>query len=577
MQVQRQSTGQRLQLDPTSTVGAGGEARIYTIPQEPNLVAKVYHRPAPTHARKLAAMVTNAPDDPMAAHGHISIAWPLELLLTTDGQRRVVGFLMRRVSGMRSIMEYYNPRTRRQRCPLFSYRYLHRTGHNLAAAVRALHARGYVIGDVNASNILVTDTALVTLVDTDSFQVREPHNGMVYRCPVGRPEFTAPELQGRNFADLNRTPEHDLFGLAVLIFQLLMEGTHPFAGLFQDPGDPPPYEARIASGHFPYSRYHPGPYSPMPSAPPFDLLHPALKALFTTCFEDGHGNPHARPEAHVWQKALREAEQTLMSCTANDQHLYCNHCLSCPWCERTERLGGRDPFPSRQAVQRRHHLQAASSAHPPPLPSAQTPRATLSSSPQRPSVPPIQAMPTVRPPRPTPPASLSPPRPSRMWAVLTGAFWGAISGALVRMLLQGVLSPALASQAVPDVLWALVWGSRWSAMWGTVWGVVWGACRRPAAPMASGGPALFDRILSGAILGSVLGIGASILVGMTPVGMRNTPAGAVLEVLLNVDWSATLPALRQALRASLTGMQEHAIPGAIVGVLLGLVWGACRR
>ena len=42
----------------------------------------------------------------------------------------------------------------------------------------------------NESNILVTDTALVTLVDTDSFQVREPHNGGVYRCPVGKPEFT---------------------------------------------------------------------------------------------------------------------------------------------------------------------------------------------------------------------------------------------------------------------------------------------------------------------------------------------------------------------------------------------------
>ena len=34
------------------------------------------------------------------------------------------------------------------------------------------HVRGYVVGDVNESNILVTPTALVTLgMDTDSFQV----------------------------------------------------------------------------------------------------------------------------------------------------------------------------------------------------------------------------------------------------------------------------------------------------------------------------------------------------------------------------------------------------------------------
>jgi hypothetical protein len=314
----------------------------------------------------------------------------------------------------------------------------------------------------------------------------------------------------------------------------------------------------------------------MPSAPSFDLLPPALKGLFSACFEDGHGNPRARPEAHIWQKALREAERTLVSCTANDQHLYSNHCLTCPWCERTERLGGRDPFPSRQAVQRRRHLQAASPAHS-PLPSAQTPMATLASSPQRPSGPPTQAMPTVRPPRPTSTAPLSPPRPSRLWAVLTGVFWGTISGVLVYVLGQVILAPAFASQAVPAVLWALVGGAQGSALWGAVWGVMWGACRRPAAPVASGGPAPLGRILTGAILGGVLGIGASILVGMTPVGMRDTPAGTVLERLLNVDWSATLPALRQTLLASLTSMQEHALPGASVGVLLGLVWGACRR
>ena len=201
----------------------------------------------------------------------------------------------------------------------------------------------------------------------------------------------------------------------------------------------------------------------------------------------------------------------------------------------------------------------------------------LSSSPQHPSVPPIQAMPTVRPPRPTSTAPLSPPRPSWLWAVLTGVFWGAISGVLVHVLGQVILSPAFASQAVPAVLWALLWGAQGSAVWGALWGVMWGACRRPAAPVASGGPAPLGRILTGAILGGGLGIGASILVGMTPVGMRDTPAGTVLEMLLNVDWSAPLPALRQTLLASLIGIQEHAIPGAIVGVLLGLVWGACRR
>lgn len=222
--LRRQSNGQILNYGSQPVVGVGGEARILLLREEPGLVAKVYHNPTDRHERKLAAMIANPPVDPMAAKGHVSIAWPVDLLQTTHGAGRFVGFLMHRVAGLRPIIDYYNPRTRRQQCPLFDYRYLHRTVRNLAAAVGALHLRGYVIGDVNESNTLVTESALVTLVDTDSFQVRDPQTGLVYRCPVGTPQFTPPELQNKTFAHVDRMPEHDAFGLAVLIFQLLMEG-----------------------------------------------------------------------------------------------------------------------------------------------------------------------------------------------------------------------------------------------------------------------------------------------------------------------------------------------------------------
>jgi formylglycine-generating enzyme required for sulfatase activity len=91
----------------------------------------------------------------------------------------------------------------------------------------ALHARGYVVGDVNESNVLVAERSLITLVDTDSFQVRDAQTGVVYRCPVGKPEFTPPELQGRRFADVDRNPEHDQFGLAVLLASRRPSGDDP--------------------------------------------------------------------------------------------------------------------------------------------------------------------------------------------------------------------------------------------------------------------------------------------------------------------------------------------------------------
>lgn len=356
MRLQRQSNEQIITLDLSSALGQGGEARIYAVPQDEALVAKVYHKPQEAYAHKLLAMLANPPENPIASQG-ISIAWPVDLLRTVDSSQRVVGFLMPRVKGMHSILEFYNPKTRRQKCPFFNYRYLHRTARNLAAAVGALHARGYCVGDVNESNILVSDTALVTLVDTDSFQVREPNSGVVYRCPVGKPEFTPPEIQGKSFGQLDRVPEHDLFGLAVLIFQLLMEGTHPFSGIFRGTGDPPPYEARIKAGHFVYSRGRSVPYRSTPIAPPFEILHPTLQQLFVCCFEEGHVQPQMRPSAQTWQSALKEAENALVTCSSNNHHRYGNHMKACPWCERALALGGRDPFPSTDAVERKQHLQ----------------------------------------------------------------------------------------------------------------------------------------------------------------------------------------------------------------------------
>ncbi len=357
MRLQLQSKEQIITLNLTLALGHGGEARVYAVPQNEALVAKVYHKPTEAHAHKLAAMLANPPENPMAGQGTTSIAWPVDILRTMDGSPRVVGFLMPRVIGMHTILDFYNPKTRRQKCPFFNYLYLHRTARNLAAAVGALHARGYCIGDVNESNILVSDTALVTLVDTDSFQVREPDSGVVYRCGVGKPEFTPPELQGKNFGELDRVPEHDLFGLGVLIFQLLMEGTHPFSGIFQGVGDPPPYETRIKAGHFSYSIGRKVPYRSTPIAPAFEILHPNLRQLFLACFESGHNNPQLRPSAQTWQSALNEAENALVTCSANNHHRYGNHLKACPWCERTIALGGRDPFPSSQAVQRKQHLQ----------------------------------------------------------------------------------------------------------------------------------------------------------------------------------------------------------------------------
>ncbi|GAB4344750.1 MAG: hypothetical protein Fur0042_08840 [Cyanophyceae cyanobacterium] len=354
LRVRRQSTGEPLTLQETPF--GGGEGKIYRVQEAPHLLAKIYHPNRRTRDRldKLRVMLANSPihpDDPTPA-----IAWPVDLVVTDSAPHGVLGFLMPRVADARPLHHFYTPKTRRQELFGLTYRYLLRMGRNLAAAVCALHDRDYVIGDVNESNILAAQNTLVSLVDTDSFQVRDRLRGQTFRCGVGKPDYTPPELQGVNFQSRDREPEHDNFGLAVLLFQLLMEGTHPFDGRYGGGGDPPPKEARIAAGHFPYG-LRPGPYKPKPIAPPFESLDPKLQVLFRRAFETGYRDPQGRPTPREWVSALDAVEQNLVICTVNDRHVHGSHLKACPWCQRTAQFKGRDPFPSRTAVLRGEHLQ----------------------------------------------------------------------------------------------------------------------------------------------------------------------------------------------------------------------------
>jgi hypothetical protein len=207
------------------------------------------------------------------------------------------------------LLEVFNPRRRAEVLPQFDRRYLLRTAHNLAAALAALHRSGYVAGDLNESNVLVTPAALVTLIDTDSFQVREERGGkqIIHPCPVGKPEYTPPELQGKPLDEIIRQPDHDAFGLAVLIFQLLMEGSHPFRAQWLASGDPPPLETRIANGAYPYVQSPAYPVRPPKNALGIETLHPWVAELLRRSFVDGHLDPRWRPGPELWARALSEA------------------------------------------------------------------------------------------------------------------------------------------------------------------------------------------------------------------------------------------------------------------------------
>lgn len=574
MQLQRQFSGQLITLDTRSAIASGGEGRIYAVLQNPSLVAKIYHKPTDEDADKLTVMFSMPPDAPIAAPGHASIAWPIDLLRTAGTTEKIVGFLMPRVTKVAPIHTFYTPKTRREQKPLFNYLYLHRTARNLAAAVNALHVRGYVIGDVNESNILVTDTALVTLVDTDSFQVRDPYTGYVYRCPVGKPEFTPPELQGQTFRNIDRTPEHDLFGLAVLIFQLLMEGTHPFAGVYQGSGEPPPIEIRIKSGYFPYALKR-VPFRPMPAAPPWDILHPTLRQMFLRCFEEGNQNPVNRPDAKSWVSALKEAEDALVTCHKNNQHKYGNHLKACPWCDRTKLLKGRDPFPSRSAVRSGHNLQPMKAKRkqqaPPQIVTVPQQRSQMQASPT-----PQRGLTRQLGQYPVPlivtgmshrtPAVQSPPI-GGFRGFVQDTVWGTAWGGLCLAAIAGGIY-ATTDRDGGAILGAIFVGT----IWGIFFGVIWGVLTVPPNQVWRKWAGIFVGAISGALLLTAIG-------GVVFGAINNKPeigeaiaTGLCAGTFWGAVWSAFKPPW--AMPVGRVWGREGAFLGMIWGVFLGAIAGA---
>ncbi len=374
------SNKQEFDAGRAELLGEGGEGKVYRLSY--NLLGydspavKIYARPTADRARKLRVMRENPPVDPTAKKGHISIAWPIDLVRDSSGL--IVGYAMPRVASRWNLFDFYNPATRQEKNLTTSgvdYRFLHGIGRNLAGALNAIHDRGYVVGDLKAENVRVNDKGFVTLIDTDSFQITDPSNGRNYRCPVGTGGYMPPELIGKALSEEDRRPEQDLFGLAVLEFQLLMEGVHPFMGVGRP--DAEQLNDRIKAGLFPYGGQS-SVVLPPAWAPPFSILHPEVALLFRQCFQDGLLVAGRRPTAATWRNVLDEAISSLIRCGRNPGHIYGRHLRACPWCDRQAKLTSAARGPTRIAsaqvalptlrLTQTRLQQPATTAPPPSLP-----------------------------------------------------------------------------------------------------------------------------------------------------------------------------------------------------------------
>lgn len=324
-------SGKIYQLQTTPFAG-GGEGDIYDIFTMPTYVAKVYKQDERTidRERKLSVMVSNKPNV-MEQY-----AWPLDVLYENNGQ--FIGYIMPKINGKEKLRNIYVYDNRKGK-PWSLYIAI---AKNLAAAVYNVHEIHLVVGDLNPENILVNpNDGMVTLVDTDSYHISD--SGRTYRCRKAMPEFVAPELQDIHFPSAplpTFTQESDCFALSVLIFALLMNGSHPYsckvisgsASKFQ-PID------NIKNGNCAFFTDSRSSNMDIPPyAPDLNSLPDNIQKLFRRAFVSGHKNHSLRPSAEEWYKALEQMENNLKTCPKNTQHIYYNGVKECPWCKVDEKM-----------------------------------------------------------------------------------------------------------------------------------------------------------------------------------------------------------------------------------------------
>ena len=316
-------------------IGVGGEGRVFAVQGKPKLAAKLYHKGAlpDDSALKLRAMVDIGADKLASIS-----AWPHDLLL--DSRNKAVrGVLMPRINDARELHELYGTTNRARHYPQAQWGHLVLAARNTAAAFSAMHSRGVIVGDVNQGNLLVDQEMCVRFIDCDSFQIQLRNR--TFRCPVGTPHFTPPELQSLKLSEVSRTTDHDRFGLAILIFHLLFVGRHPFAGRYNGPGDMT-IEKAIAERRFAFSKHK---EETLVDAPPASLelkdLPPTLGALFEQAFRKNEGEERPTPEQ--WATELENLLRLRQQCEIDSAHVYYNALMACPWC-RIEDAGGPSFF-----------------------------------------------------------------------------------------------------------------------------------------------------------------------------------------------------------------------------------------
>jgi DNA-binding helix-hairpin-helix protein with protein kinase domain len=298
------STGDGRQVVLGALIKSGGAGSVYRMRDTATQVAKLYHAGIDlrVYERKVAAMLELEPQLPELVQDgtrYVQMAWPDAAL--RDARGRFLGYLMPVVDiDATSELEWVlqERQARRQGLP---------TGlgakvtlaANLCAVIAALHRQRHYVVDLKPVNLRFYRQSLyMAMLDCDGFSIQG--RGERFEAPQFTPDYLAPEFHARVLTAAGEA-QQDRFALAVVVFQLLNFGIHPFTGRPQSNQVPTDIPARIAGRWYAYGLKANPTLLPTISSG-HESMPVELRTLFDRAF-DSSGT--SRPSADEWSDLLR--------------------------------------------------------------------------------------------------------------------------------------------------------------------------------------------------------------------------------------------------------------------------------
>lgn len=281
-----------VRLDLTH-VGGGGEADVFTCPQRPGQVVKVYRTDlvaGKERRQDIADRLQALASKRMLANSP-SFAWPVEAVYEKGGN--LAGYIMRRIPEgyVRLTSLFGGVKAVKHAFPNWTRRDLAETALNFVATIQKLQVNGVMPVDWNPQNFLVDASHHVVCIDCDSYQVYDG-SGKCFTSSAYFESMAAPELLWNpGLKGQPRTEAQTCWSVALMVYRLLMAGMHPFQYVDESGGTVAASVVdNIKAGMCPLGYGAGCRFAPV-WAPLWSYLTGKLKDMFITTFrrEDNHG------------------------------------------------------------------------------------------------------------------------------------------------------------------------------------------------------------------------------------------------------------------------------------------------